>query len=347
VPAIDQDENAIGDDDHVHDTAAMIGPNGTVADDDRHPPPLARLEDVEKYYSGRRALGPLTLEIPRGTIGLLGPNGAGKTTLIRTLMGLLPHSGNVEVLGERVTPGAKAVRRRIGYMPEGEAQFPGMNGVQAVVTAGRLAGMGKAAAMQRAHQVLDYVGLDESRYRIASSYSTGMRQRLKLAQALVHDPELLILDEPTEGVDPEAREEILKLIQELSDLHGIQVLMSTHLLADVERIAQHAIVLNEGRVVVHGALEDIRRPTTAAYTVRVYGDIGPLTKRLDKARIAWQPEPPGVRVEAGEPRMLLQQVAEAGLVIRHLAPVRLSLTDAYEHAVSQSGAPAEGGEASD
>jgi ABC-2 type transport system ATP-binding protein len=302
------------------------------------PPPLARLEELERRYGERPALGPVTLELPRGCVGLLGPNGAGKTTMIRTLMGLLPpSSGSVQVLGETVRPGAKEMRRKIGYVPEGEALFPGLTGVQAVVLAGRLAGLAKDAAMQRAHQVLDYVGLDEARYRFATGYSTGMRQRLKLAQALVHDPELLILDEPTEGVDPQARNELLDLIAELKQKHGVQVLLSTHLLHDIERLADYTVVLNEGRVVVAGPLEELRRPQSAAYNVRVYGETGDLERHLDKKGVKWRAQSPGLRVELDDPRKVLEHVQEAGLVVRHLAPVQLSLTDAYEEAVAKGG----------
>lgn len=304
------------------------------------PPPMAQLEDLERSYGDRPALGPVTLELPRGCVGLLGPNGAGKTTLIRTLMGLLaPNNGTVRVLGEPVRAGAKEVRRRIGYLPEGEALFPGLSGVQAVVLAGRLSGMPRDAAMQRAHQVIDYVGLGEARYRLVSSYSTGMRQRLKLAQALVHDPELLILDEPTEGVDPEARKDILDLIAELKEKHGIQVLLSTHLLHDVERLADYTVVLNEGRVVVAGPLAELKKPQSPAYMVRVYGETGALQQQLEKNGVAWRHQHPGLRVELDDPRKILKHVQEAGLVIRHLAPVQLSLTDAYEEAVAQGGEP--------
>lgn len=300
--------------------------------------PMVQLDGLEKSYGERPALGPITLELPRGCVGLLGPNGAGKTTLIRTIMGLLPpNTGSVQVLGQTVRPGAKQMRQKIGYVPEGEAAFPGLSGVQGVVLAGRLNGMSRAAAMQRAHQVLDYVGLGEARYRLSSGYSTGMRQRLKLAQALVHDPELLILDEPTEGVDPEARKELLDLITELTSKHGIQVLLSTHLLHDVERIADYTVVLNEGRVVVAGPLEQLRRPQSASYMVRVYGPLEALQERLDKQGVEYRPRPPGLQVQLDDPRTIMKHVQEAGLVVRHLSPVQLSLTDAYEEAVVQGG----------
>ncbi len=298
------------------------------------PAPLAQLTDVSKAYGEVQALGPLDLTIDGDVVGLLGPNGAGKTTLIRLLMGLLaPSTGSVEVLGQPVGQGLHAMRHRIGYVPEGDAVFPGLTGVQSVAYAGRLVGMGKADSLQRAHQVLDYVELGEARYRAASGYSTGMRQRLKLAQALVHDPELLILDEPTEGVDPHARDDLLSLITELAQEHGLRVLVSTHLLADVERMASHAVVLAGGQVAAHGSLDELRGSASRGHVVRVNGDPRIFTDHLNAAGVPWQSATPHVRVDLEDPREVLQLVRDSGLVVRHLAPVKLGLDEAFEQAV--------------
>lgn len=295
------------------------------------PAPLLELEDVEKAYGGRRVLGPLTLRLERGCVGLLGPNGAGKSTFIRLMLGLLrPTRGRVRVLGEAPGP---ALRRRIGYVPEGDARFPGLNGVQAVVLAGRLVGMGRADAMARAHHVLDHVGLGEARYRDAASYSTGMRQRLKIAQALVHDPALLVLDEPTEGVDPEARDDILEILRGLVREHGTQVLVSTHLLHEVERVATHAVILQEGQVREHGPLAQLRAARERGYEVRLNGPPEPLMRRLAEAGIGHEWLAPVLRVRVDEPAALLRHVADAGLVVRHLAPVELSLDEVFETAL--------------
>lgn len=297
-------------------------------------PPLAEFENLVKSYGPTHALGPLNLTIPEGTIGLLGPNGAGKSTLVKLMMGLLkPTTGVVRVLGEEVTAGTKSIRRRIGYVPEGDSFFPDMAGVEAVAYAGRLVGMTKADALQRAHQVLDYVDLGEARYRLVQKYSTGMRQRLKLAQALVHDPDLLILDEPTEGVDPEARLDILELIQELSREYQIQLLLSTHLLHDVERLASHALVLHEGRAVAQGTLQELKTARAKGFFIRVNGPTEALTERLTRADIPWQSMAPNLRVEVADPKQVLKIVEELGLVVRHLAPVEVSLTEAFEQAV--------------
>lgn len=295
---------------------------------------LAEFDNVVKFYGAHQALGPLSLELPEGSVGLLGPNGAGKSTLIRLMIGVnRPTSGTLRVLGEEVEPGNRALRRRIGYAPEGDALFPELTGVEAVAYAGRLVGMGGADALSRAHQVLDYVELGEARYRLVEKYSTGMRQRLKLAQALVHDPDLLILDEPTEGVDPEARFHLLDLIKELHREHGLKVLLSTHLLHDVEKLATHALVLDHGRAVAHGSLDELRQTPKRAFLVRVNGDPKPFTDRLTASDVSWSPMAPNVRVELDDPQRILQIVKESGLVVRHLAPLELSLGEAFEQAV--------------
>ena len=173
---------------------------------------LFDLRDLTKTYGEVTALKGLTVSMPHGAIGLLGPNGAGKTTMIRTLLGLIRiDRGEGEVLGMNIKRDRLAVRRDVGFVPEDECLFPGVGGVEFVAYAGELAGMPPHDAMQRSHEVLDYVGLGEARYRKVDSYSTGMKQRLKIASAIVHDPKMLILDEPTNGMDPEGREEVLEL----------------------------------------------------------------------------------------------------------------------------------------
>lgn len=302
---------------------------------------MVELEGVTKSYGTERALGPLDLTIPEGAVGLLGPNGAGKSTLLRILLGMMPPtSGTVRVLGETVDAKAMALHRRIGYVPEGDSLFPNLTGVEATAYAGELVGMRRVDAIKRAHEVLDYVQLGEERYRLAQNYSTGMKQRLKLAQGLVHDPELLILDEPTEGVDPQARLKLLDLIRALGEEHGMKLLVSTHILPDVERLCSTAIVISGGQVVANGTLEDLKRSSSQAYNVRVNGDPSILTQRLDAAGIAWTRAHPNIRVEMADARAVLAQVSAAGLAIRHLSPVTLTLEEAFETAVS---APPAGG----
>jgi ABC-2 type transport system ATP-binding protein len=295
---------------------------------------MIELEGVTKSYGAELALGPIDLALPEGSVGLLGPNGAGKSTLIRLLLGLMPPtSGAVRVLGEDVTPD---VRRRVGYVPEGDTLFPRLTGIEAVAYAGELVGMRRVDAMKRAHEVLDYMELREERYRAVEGYSTGMRQRLKLAQALVHDPELLILDEPTEGVDPEARMKLLRLLEDLAREHGMRMLLATHLLGDVERLATSAVVLNQGKVVASGTLEELKRASTKAHYVRVAGDPAALTQRFDAAGVKWESHAPDLRVELEDPKAVLAHVRAAGVVVRHLAPVTLTLEEAFEQAVGSA-----------
>ena len=200
----------------------------------------------------------LDLEIPEGSVGLLGPNGAGKTTLIKALLGLLrPAAGGGTLLGLDIATQALQVRQHIGFMPEQDCHIPGMNAVTFVSYAGELSGMPPQNAIQRAHEVLQYCGLGEARYRNVETYSTGMKQRIKLAQALVHGPKLLFLDEPTNGLDPGGRDEMLAMIRDISQAKGVSVIVSSHLLPDIERTCDSVIVLRRGRVVAQDKISTL------------------------------------------------------------------------------------------
>ena len=193
-------------------------------------PPVVDLQNVTVRYGTNAALRDVTVAFPSGAIGLLGPNGAGKSTMIKALLGLLaPERGQMTVLGLDVRHAPLQIRRRIGYMPESDTHIPGMNAVSFVAFCGELAGLPRSDAMQRAHEVLYYVGLGEARYRNVEQYSTGMKQRIKLAQALVHDPELLFLDEPTNGMDPKGRDEMLDLVRDIAHNKQMNLILSSHL----------------------------------------------------------------------------------------------------------------------
>ena len=213
--------------------------------------PLLRLDGLTKRYPGVTALDGLTLEVPRGRIGLVGANGAGKTTMFRLLLGLAhPTEGRVEVVRRRTSPTDPiGVRSRLGYMPEHDCLPLDQTAADVVATFGELSGLPARAARQRASDILDLVGLDEARFRPIGGFSTGMRQRTKLAQALVGDPELVLLDEPTAGLDPLGREEMLALVARLGTF-GISVLMATHLLDDVQQVCDHVVMIDAGRLVV-------------------------------------------------------------------------------------------------
>src|SRR5438067_4470449 len=223
-------------------------------------PPVVTLESVTVAYGKNRALRDVTSSFASGAVGLLGPNGAGKSTMIKALLGfLVPDRGQMRVLGLNVAEAPLEIRARVGYMPESDAHIPGMNAVSFVAYCGELAGLPRVDAMQRAHEVLFYVGLGEARYRNVETYSTGMKQRIKLAQALVHGPKLLFLDEPTNGLDPAGRDEMLALVRDISHGKGVNVLVSSHLLPDIERTCDRVIVMRSGRIATEGDIATLRK----------------------------------------------------------------------------------------
>src|ERR1041384_5677486 len=219
---------------------------------------LIELEGLAKRYGAITALADVTAVVDGHIIGLLGPNGAGKSTLLKCLLGLLPYQGHARVLGLDAAAQGAEIRDRVGYMPEQEAFLSGMSAVELCTYAAELSGLPRTEAMQRAHAALYYAGLEEKRYQPIDGYSTGMKQRVKLAQALVHDPELLFLDEPTNGLDPRARDEMLQLIAELPARRNCAIVLSTHLLPDVERICDQAVIMHKGRVRFVGTVDELR-----------------------------------------------------------------------------------------
>ena len=233
-------------------------------------PPLLRVDGLTKRYGAVTALDGLTADVPPGRIGVVGANGAGKTTLFRILLGLAkPTQGSVEVAGISVAADPVTVRSRLGYMPEHDCLPLDQSAADVVSTFGELSGLPARAARQRASEVLDLVGLDEARFRPVGGFSTGMRQRAKLAQALVGGPDLVLLDEPTAGLDPAGREDMLSLVSRLGDF-GVSVLMSTHLLDDVQQVCDHVVMLDAGRLVVAGPTDALLERTGT-----VIVDVGP------------------------------------------------------------------------
>src|SRR5216117_3474526 len=227
--------------------------------------PVVTLDHVTVAYGRSRALQDVTTTFASGAVGLLGPNGAGKSTMIKALLGfIVPTRGRMRVLGLDVADSPLEIRARVGYMPESDAHIPGMNAVSFVAYCGELAGLPGVDAMQRAHEVLFYVGLGEARYRNVETYSTGMKQRIKLAQALVHDPDLLFLDEPTNGLDPKGRDEMLELIRDISNAKGIHVILSSHLLPDVEWVCGDVMVIHQGRRLAAQKIDDLKQSSGAA-----------------------------------------------------------------------------------
>jgi ABC-2 type transport system ATP-binding protein len=320
--------------------------------------PVAQLQDLSKSYGSVRALDGLACVIRPGPVGLLGPNGAGKTTLIKLLLGLLrPDRGQAWVLGLDPTSraGSLGVRRRVGYMPEGDCLVPGMTAVELVTTMGRLAGMSYRDGITRAHEVLDYVGLEEARYRGLDEYSTGMKQRLKLAQALVHDPPLLLLDEPTNGLDPKGRRHMLELVHDLGHAQGKSLLVCSHLLPDVERTCDDVVVLHRGRLLAEGAIAELTASRGAWVQVELAADVpganggeadlgAAVDAALARAGLAFERRSASAvsaayRVEVpgdGSADRLFALAAEAGAVVTRLSAERSTLEDVFLGALDRS-----------
>jgi ABC-2 type transport system ATP-binding protein len=300
---------------------------------------LFQLESVTKTYGAVTALNNLSVTVPEGAVGLLGPNGSGKTTLIRAVLGLITiNSGSGHILGKDFRREQLDIRREVGFAPEDECLFPRVVGIEFVAYAGELVGMKAKDAMQRAHEVLDYVGLGEARYRKVESYSTGMKQRLKLASAVVHDPKLLILDEPTNGMDPAGREEILELAKDLARNKGMSLLFSSHLLPDVEAVCDHVVVLGNGRLLAEGKIRDLKQMHDRCYEVRLKDGENLFAARLTAAGCDAQQRDGRLVVhlpEGQSPQLLWRMAAEHGQQIRYLRPQRSTLEEVFLKAVEE------------
>jgi ABC-2 type transport system ATP-binding protein len=307
-------------------------------------PNAVTLDRVTVEYGKNQALKDVSALFPRGAVGLLGPNGAGKSTMLKSLLGFIkPASGSMRVLGLDVATKPTEIRQKLGYMPENDAHIPGMNAVTFVAYCAQLAGLPHADAMQRAHEVLYYVGLGEARYRNVETYSTGMKQRIKLAQALVHDPELMFLDEPTNGMDPKGREEMLELVRDIAHNKGISIILSSHLLPDVEYTCDHVVVMDKGRVAAHGSIEDLKGPAGRVYEVRIKGNLPEFIAALEGQGIeCHETDEDIMRVfvpaghPAGESARLFQLATAQGVQVRHLRPSLPTLEDVFAKAIGEA-----------
>lgn len=285
--------------------------------------PLVDLQDVTRNYGHTKALNGVTLSLEPGTIGLIGNNGAGKSTLLKILLGLLrPDSGSGTVLDIPLGQSGRRLRGMLGYMPETASAVPMLRGVEYVALSGDLYGMPHRDARRRAHEVLGYVGLGELRYRRLEEYSTGNLQRLKLAAALVHDPQLLLLDEPTNGLDPAGRQAMLKLLEDLISETRKSLILCTHLLGDVERLCQHIVVLDRGRVVRSGPMASLRGDVPHRYELGWQGPADAFFALLESAGIGVSSRNNG-RVKLQTPADwrtsdFFRLAARAGVTINHL-----------------------------
>jgi ABC-2 type transport system ATP-binding protein len=299
--------------------------------------PLVEFRDLVVSYGTVQALAGVSGAFPAGPTGLLGPNGAGKTTLLKTLLGFLtPAGGTLVAFGRDPVREPLEVRRRIGYMPEVDCHIAGMSAASFVAFAAELSGLPRDEAVSRAHEVLYYVGLDEARYRALDTFSTGMKQRVKLAQALVHDPELLLLDEPTNGLDPAGREEMLELIQDVSERRGMNLILCSHLLHDVERVCRTVLVIDRGRIAAAGDIAALTGPRRSVYEVRLKGDATAFLTDLKDHGCDWREGEDGFRLLMSDgkgPELIFRMAQECGVQVRHLRPSSESLEDVFLRAL--------------
>ena len=296
---------------------------------------LISLQNVTKRYGSFLALDNITAEIPTGVIGLLGPNGAGKSTLIKTLLGLAaPTEGQARILDYNVTPkNYRLIRRNIGYMPEDDCFIEGIAGVEMVQLAAQLTGYPPLHSLQRAHEVLDFCGTGQERYRQVETYSTGMRQKLKFAQAIVHSPQLLILDEPTSGLDPEERLAMLKRIDLLGKRTDMSVIICTHILKDVQQVCDYAAVLVDGKIPVVETVESLRRPRTPSYQIVLAGNSDHFIEIAELNGLTTSVSPIGViTLESSngiDETMIWQWAQTANVGIQSVVPAKVSMEDVF------------------
>jgi ABC-2 type transport system ATP-binding protein len=306
---------------------------------------IIELDGLSVHFGRLQALKSLTGSYPARSLGLLGPNGAGKTTLIHTLLGFhRPSAGTARVFGNDILHQDKAARALIGYMPERDSFIAGMSAVRFVRMMAELSGIPAAHALERAHEALFFVGLGESRYRNLEEYSQGMKQRAKLAQALVHGPRLLFLDEPTNGLDPPARERMIRLIKAIRDTGEVHVVLSSHLLRDVEECCEEVLILNRGEIAYHCNLEEERRANRKFLELEARGDVDGYVEAIRALGVECVPYrkrrlkmvlPPEVEI-----RELYRLAAERRIEIRHLDYKKDSLQDIFLKAMEEKPAPA-------
>ncbi len=301
---------------------------------------VAEVRDLTVRYGNFTAVKGLTVDIPEGCTGLLGPNGAGKTTLLKTILGFVkPAEGTANVFGMNIETHPREVRQVLGLMPEQDCHIPGLSAVQFVAYAGELAGMPKAQAIRRAHEVLEYCGLGEARYRNVETYSTGMKQRIKLAQALVHGPKLLLLDEPTNGLDPNGREELLELVRSVSHGKGVNVIVSSHLLPDIERVCDRVIVVMQGQLRAQGLISDLKSIEGAPVDVELRDEVPAFLQAIEmaggkivdlgrhKIRIQASGKPEDVA------RLVYGAARETGAQVRGFEVAQLTLEEVFMKAI--------------
>ncbi len=295
--------------------------------------PLLTTRAITKRYPGVTALDALSLSLEPGIIGLVGANGAGKSTLIKILLGLVqPTSGSATLLGYDVAGEGTALRQFVGYMPEHDCLPSDVSATEFVAHMAQVSGLPRAAARERTAETLRHVGLFEERYREIGGYSTGMKQRVKFAQALVHDPRVMLLDEPTNGLDPAGREEMLDLVQRTGQEFGIAILMASHLLGEIERVCNHLVVIDAGRLVRSGPITTFTA-RTEVLAVEVDGDAGALARQLAGRGLTVHHDGRAVLVDLSESSrpydLIRDSLVDLGLGLLRMEQRRQSLEDIF------------------
>jgi ABC-2 type transport system ATP-binding protein len=303
--------------------------------------PALELENLSVLFNGRPILNDLNGTFSGRSIGLLGPNGAGKSTLIQTLLGFHPPTkGSARVLGMDVRTHIREIRHAIGYMPENDAFITRMTGIRLVRLMAELSGLPPAAALERAHETLFHVGLGEARYRDVGTYSLGMKQMAKLAVAIVHGPRMLILDEPTNGLDADGRKRMLEIIREIRDSLDTQIILCSHLLRDVEECCDEVMILKDGRLVTHCNLEAERRTNRKFIQMETRGETGVFLQRIEELgcelAVNGSRRLKMILPDVVEVRDLYRVASETGVQIRRLDYKRDSLQDIFLKAMESS-----------
>ena len=294
---------------------------------------IIQTQNLRKLYGPHLALDDANLSLSRGAIGVLGPNGAGKSTLFKCLLGLITTtSGNGTALGFDIRTQGDMIRSRIGYMPEYDSLDPNLNAIDQVRYSGELLGMNPAQAMQRAHEVLEYVGLRDQRYRKIESFSTGMKQATKLACALVHDPEILICDEPTNGLDQRSRKFMLETLKRTVDDGGGTVLMSSHVMDDVQEVCDRIVMMHKGKIVVQRSIEDLARQIDREIEVVIWGGASKMENTLKELGLSVRRLGRVMRVTIQDENtigLVIESAAKAGVQVRELREYEPDLEDIF------------------
>lgn len=307
-----------------------------------HSPGVISLDNLSVTFGSRPILKNLNGELRGRSIGLLGPNGAGKTTLIHTLLGFhAPSSGTARIFGRDIQSEANQIKRLIGYMPERDSFISKMSGIHFVRFMAELSGLPPSAALERAHEALFFVGLGETRYRNVDTFSLGMKQLAKLAQAIVHGPKLIFLDEPTNGLDPPARQRMIKMIREIRDSGQANIVLSSHLLRDVEECCEEILILKEGRLVVYCNLEEERKANKKFLMLETRGELKPFVAGIDalgcECAMTSDHRLKIILQDGTEIRDLYRLAASSEVQIRRLTYKRDSLEDIFLKAMENGG----------